>query len=89
MRFKRENYWLPTLGDKYTLVNFGEITFAWLKEKRVTNFKEFYKLCGSESMHFEEVLQSGQFPRLTTGYAGIQVSSKYMIEQYYKSRNEG
>lgn len=88
MRFKEET-WLPMIGDKYDIANFDGMIFVWLKEKRVTNFKEFYKLCGSESMHFEEVLQSGQFPRLTTGYAGIQVSSKYMIEQYHKSRNEG
>lgn len=60
MRFKREKYWLPTLGDKYDFVNFGVMFFVWLKEKRVTNFKEFYRLCGSESIHFEEVLQSGQ-----------------------------
>lgn len=60
MRFKREKYWLPTLGDKYDFVNFGVMFFVWLKEKRVTNFKEFYRLCGSESIHFEEVLQLGQ-----------------------------
>lgn len=59
MRFKREN-WQPTIGDKYALVNFGGMTFVWSKMEEVTNFKEFYKLCGSESMHFEEVLQSGQ-----------------------------
>ena len=49
MRFKREKYWLPTLGDKYDFVNSGVMFFVWLKEKRVTNFKEFYRLCGSES----------------------------------------
>jgi len=60
MRFKRENYWLPTLGDKYDFVNFSVMFFVWLKEKRVTNFKEFYRLCGSEPIHFDEVLQLGQ-----------------------------
>lgn len=59
MRFKREN-WQPTIGDKYDIANFDGMTFVCLKEKRVTNFKEFYKLCGSEPMHFEEILQPGQ-----------------------------
>lgn len=77
MRFKREN-WQPTIGDKYTLVNFGEMTFVWLK----------YKSDNNNDIHFKEVtptissLQSGQFPRLTAGYLGIQVSSKYMREHH-------
>ena len=81
MRFKREN-WQPTIGDKYALVNFGGMTFVWRKHKS-----------DNVDIHFEEVtptissLQSGQFPRLTAGYFGIQVSSKYIIEQYRKSRN--
>lgn len=80
MRFKREN-WQPTIGDKYALVNFGGMTFVWLKHKS-----------DDVDIHFEEVtptisrLQSGQFPRLTAGYFGIQASSKYIIEQCCKSR---
>lgn len=83
MRFKREN-WQPTIGDKYALVNFGGMVFVWLKQKP-----------NDVDIHFEEVtptissLQSGQFPRLTAGYFGIQASSKYIIEQYRKSRDGG
>ena len=82
MRFKREN-WQPTIGDKYALVNFGGITFAWLKHQSE-----------DVDIHFEEVtptissLQSGQFPRLTAVYFGIQASSKYIIEQCRKSRDK-
>lgn len=32
MRFKGEN-WQPTIGDKYALVNFDGMTFAWLKSQ--------------------------------------------------------
>lgn len=32
MRFKRET-WQPTIGDKYDLVIFDGLTFAWLKEE--------------------------------------------------------
>lgn len=82
MKFKKEN-WQPTIGDKFILVNFGGVTFVWLKHKSDNN----------NNIHFEEVtptissLQSGQFPRLTAGYLGIQASSKYIIEQYRKSRD--
>lgn len=81
MRFKREN-WQPTIGDKYALVNFGGMTFVWLKHQS-----------DDVDIHFKEMtptissLQSGQLPRLTAGYFGIQVSSKYIIEHYRKSRD--
>lgn len=81
MRFKREN-WQPTIGDKYALVNFCGMTFVWPKYKS-----------NDVDIHFKEVtpiissLQSGQFPVLTAGYLGIQASSKYIIEQYRKSRD--
>lgn len=73
MRFKREN-WQPTIGDKYDIANFNGMTFVWLKEKRVTNFKEFYKLCGSEPMHFKEALQLGQ--------VSVQDIRNYIRESY-------
>ena len=48
MRFKREN-WQPTIGDKYDLVKFGELTFVRSKQKKSTSFqvnrksmKEYY-----------------------------------------------
>lgn len=59
MRFKREN-WQPTIGDKYDITNFDGMTFVWPKMEEVTTFAELNKLCRPESMHFEEVLQSGQ-----------------------------
>lgn len=82
MRFKREN-WQPTIGDKYALVNFSGMTFVWLKHQSNDvdiHFKEMTQITVSD-------LQSGQFPRLTAGYFGIQASSKYIIEQYRKSRD--
>ena len=59
MRFKREN-WQPTIGDKYDIANFDEMTFVWPKMEEVTTFAELNKLYRQEPMHFEEVLQSGQ-----------------------------
>lgn len=38
MKFKKEN-WQPTIGDKYDLVKFGELTFVRSKQKRSTNFQ--------------------------------------------------
>lgn len=80
MRFKREN-WQPTIGDKYVLVNFGGITFAWLKHQSDNN----------NDIHFEEVtpitvssLQLGKELLLANAYAGVQVSSKYMREHHYE-----
>ena len=79
MRFKREN-WQPTIGDKYALVNFGGMTFAWLKHKSDDN----------NNIHFEEVtpiaissLQLNKEQLLTNAYVGIQVSSKYMRERHH------
>ena len=36
MRFKNEN-WQPTIGDKYDLVKFGELTFVRPKQKEGCN----------------------------------------------------
>lgn len=78
MRFKREN-WQPTIGDKYDLVKFGGMTFAWLKHQSDDN-----------NIHFEEVtpitvssLQLNNEQLLTNAYVGIQVSSKYMREHHH------
>lgn len=72
MRFKEEN-WQPTIGDMFILVASGENVLA-MKRSDANNV---YKL-----------LKSGKMPVLTTGYVGIQSSSKYMIAQYRKSRDE-
>ena len=79
MRFKREN-WQPTIGDKYALVNFGGMTFTWLKRQS-----------DDVDIHFEEVtpitvssLQLDKERILTNAYAGIQVSSKYMMEHHHE-----
>lgn len=85
MRFKREN-WQPTIGDKYDLVKFGELTFVRPKQKKSTNFQVSSKPCGLESMHYEDLPQP---PVFTAGYLGIQASSKYIIEQYRKSKVKG
>ena len=81
MRFKREN-WQPTIGDKFILVNFGGMTFAWLKHSSDSN---------NNNIHFEEVtpitvssLQLGKELLLTNAYVGIQVSSKYMREHHHE-----
>lgn len=81
MRFKEET-WLPTIRDKYALVNFGGMTFTWLKHQSADN---------NNNIHFEEVtpitissLQLGKEQLLTNAYAGIQVSSKYMMEHHHK-----
>lgn len=74
-----------TIGDMFDFAVFKGKVFVWSKQKRVTNFQEFYKLCGSESIHFEKVmqiassnLQLDKEPLLATVYSGIQVSSKRM-----------
>lgn len=84
MRFKREN-WQPTIGDKYDLVKFGELTFVWPKLEEVTTFAELNKLCRPEPVHYEKVMQivdSVKGPTPTNAYVGIQVSSKYMREHH-------
>lgn len=85
MRFKREN-WQPTIGDKYALVNFGGITFAWLKHELddvdVNN--------NNTDINFEEVtqfttsdLQSGQASLLNNSDYCVQIISKPMREYNY------
>ena len=69
MRFKRET-WQPTIGDKYILLASGENALAIER----TDAKGLTKL-----------LKSGKMPVLTTGYIGIQDSSKHIIEQYRKA----
>lgn len=79
MRFKREN-WQPTIGDKYTLVNFGGMTFSWLKRQSDDvdiRFKEVMPITSSN-------LQLGKELLLANAYAGIQVSSKYMREHHHE-----
>lgn len=88
MEFKRET-WQPTIGDKFILVVTDRKAIVLDK----SNSKKFVKsLADSGLLISGEVKQrlfSGQPPVLTTGYLGIQSSSKHMIEQYRKLRNEG
>ena len=61
------------------------MTFVWLKMEEVTTFEELNELCRPESVHFERVMQTAGLDQrlmITNAYAGIQVSSKYMREQY-------
>lgn len=78
-----------TIGDLFNFAVFKGNVFVWSKQKTddigINN----------NDIHFEEVtpitmsnLLSGQSQVLTTGFVGIQASSKYIIEQYSKSRNE-
>lgn len=69
MRFKREN-WQPTIGDKYILVASGEN--ALVVER-------------ADAKGLTKLLQSGKMPVLTTGYYGIQASSKHIIKQCRKA----
>ena len=86
MRFKEET-WLPMIGDKYDIANFDGMIFVWPKLEEVTTFEELNELCRPEPVHFERVTQTAgleQRPMITNAYLGIQVSSKYMREQYRK-----
>lgn len=89
MRFKEER-WQPTIGDKYDIANFNGLTFVWPKE-RVTAYEEPYKICGVEPYIRRSSSETSlwrSFNKITNAYLGIQVSSKYMIEQYRKSRDK-
>lgn len=75
------------IGDKYDIANFDGMIFVWPKLEEVTTFEEFNELCRPEPVHFERVMQTAgldQRPMITNAYLGIQVSSKYMREQYRK-----
>ena len=69
MIFKEET-WLPTIGDKYILVASGENALAVER---------------ADAKGLTKLLQSGKMPVLTTGYYGIQSSSKHIIEQCRKA----
>lgn len=69
MRFKEET-WLPMIGDKYILLASGENALAIER---------------TDAKGLTELLKSGKMPVLTTGYIGIQASSKHIIEQYRKA----
>lgn len=85
MRFKREN-WQPTIGDKYILLASGENALAVER----TDAKKFDKVLSDNGLHILRELRcgllTGKPPVLTSGYLGIQTSSKHIIEQYRKSR---
>lgn len=87
MGFKRET-WQPTIGDKFiSVVTDGK---AIVLDK--SNSKKFVKSLADSGLpisgEVKQRLFSGQPPVLTTGYLGIQSSSKHMIEQYRKSRDK-
>lgn len=87
MKFKEEN-WLPVIKDKFILVVTNEKAIALDK----SDFKKFDKVLADSGLPISgEVKQRlflGQPPVLTTGYLGIQSSSKHIIEQYRKSRDK-
>ena len=87
MRFKEEN-WLPVIKDKFILAVTNEKAIALDK----SNSKKFVKSLADSGLpisgEVKQRLFSGQSPVLTTGYLGIQSSSKHIIEQYRKSRDK-
>jgi hypothetical protein len=87
MRFKREN-WQPTIGDKFILVVTNEKAIALDK----SDSKKFDKVLSDNGLHIPRELRygllTGKPPVLTSGYLGIQTSSKYIIEQYRKSKDK-
>lgn len=88
MRFKREN-WQPTIGDKFILVVTNEKKAIALDK---SDSKKFDKVLSDNGLHIPRELRCGLLigkpPVLTSGYLGIQTSSKYIIEQYRKSRDK-
>lgn len=87
MGFKRET-WQPTIRDKFILVATDEKAIVLNK----SNSKRFVKSLADSGLpvsgEVKQRLFSGQPPVLTTGYLGIQSSSKHMIEQYNKFRDK-
>lgn len=81
MRFKEEN-WQPTIGDKYILVVYDEKAYAY----DMSDSKKLATTLHNDGFNHAESIAKG--PALTTGYFGIQASSKHIIEQYRKSVKE-
>lgn len=85
MRFKEER-WLPTIGDKYILVVDNEKAYA----DDISDSKKLATALHNDGFNYtESIVQSiAKPPVFTTGYPGIQASSKYIIEQYRKAKKE-
>lgn len=84
MRFKKEN-WQPTIGDKFILVVTNEKAIALDK----SDSKKFDKVLSDNGLHIPGEVRQSLLTGSSTFYTeGIQSSSKHIIEQYRKLRNE-
>ena len=84
MGFKRES-WQPTIGDKYILAVTDEKAFALDK----SDAKKFDKSLADNGLHISGEVRQSLLTGSSTFYTeGIQSSSKHIIEQYRKLRNE-
>lgn len=85
MGFKRED-WQPTIGDKFILAVIDEKAFALDR----SDAKKFDKSLADNGLHIQGEMRQSLLTGSSTFYTeGVQSSSKHMIEQYRKSRNEG
>lgn len=84
MRFKEET-WLPMIGDKYILAVTNEKAIALDK----SDSKKFDKVLADNGLHILGEVRQRLLRGSSTFYTeGVQSSSKHIIEQYRKSRNE-
>lgn len=84
MTFKEEN-WQPTIGDKFILVVTNEKAIALDK----SDSKKFDKSLADTGLHISGEVRQSLLTGSSTFYTeGVQSSSKHMIEQYRKLRNE-
>ena len=84
MRFKEEN-WLPIIKDKFILVVTNEKAIALDR----SDAKKFDKSLADNGLHIQGEVRQSLLTGSSTFYTeGIQSSSKHIIEQYRKLRNE-
>lgn len=84
MGFKEES-WLPTIKDKFILVVTNEKAVALDK----SDAKKFDKSLANNGLHISGEVRQSLLTGSSTFYTeGVQSSSKHIIEQYRKLRNE-
>lgn len=84
MRLKKES-WQPTIGDKFILAVTDERAFASDR----SDAKKFDKSLADNGLHIQWEVRQSLLTGSSTFYTeGIQSSSKHIIEQYRKLRNE-
>lgn len=84
MRFKEET-WQPTIGDKFILVATDGKAIVLDK----SNSKKFVKSLADSGLPISGEVRQSLLRGSSTFYTeGVQSSSKYIIEQYRKSRDK-